>query len=154
MATPDDILLTAGPVCRALRVTARQLDSWVRQGYLRPVFPAGGRGRHRLFRALDIMAIGVGISLRGRGVPLGFAGAIMKWIRDQDADRLEEDLAAGRSLLVQRLGGDIYSRLVAPGQLADMGIAWGEVTIVDLAAAWAIVEKLAAQSTEHVPAGR
>ena len=46
---PDDGLMTAPEVCRAAGITYRQLDYWIRQGWISPTVRATGSGSRRRF---------------------------------------------------------------------------------------------------------
>lgn len=60
----------APAVCRAVGITYRELDNWVRRGAVSPSLAARGSGTQRLFSLQDLQDVALVASLRNAGVPL------------------------------------------------------------------------------------
>jgi hypothetical protein len=53
----DPGLLNGPEVCRLTGISYRQLDHWVRKGYLRPARPAAGSGTQRGFSLAEVAVV-------------------------------------------------------------------------------------------------
>ena len=72
--TPYDYSLLHGPeVCRLAEISYRQLDYWVRKGYLRPDRPAAGSGTQRGFSPAEVAVARRIVQLVSFGLPPGDA---------------------------------------------------------------------------------
>lgn len=79
----DDVKLTSQQLCDMSGISYRQLDYWVRQGWIQPFIAAEGSGTLRLFSIRQAILVCVAGAMAKRGMsPVGsfeFAMDILKW---------------------------------------------------------------------------
>jgi len=93
-------LVSAGVVCEIDEIPYTTLDYWCKTGVIRPVVPAGGKGRHRMFRAVEVLAVLVGRGLRAKGHSLRVAGDAMDFVMQHSEQELQAAFKQGRRYLL------------------------------------------------------
>ncbi len=115
-------LLTAGDVCDVLSSHTRRfpyqtLNTWVRDGIIRPAVQARGTGRHRMFAIVDVLAVAMGRGLRASGFTLNAAAAVTDALMQFTEEQLLSNFDQGRICLMVA-GEKVSRRLVNREEVA------------------------------------
>jgi hypothetical protein len=99
------ILLTAGQVCDVLGEPGRPLpfqtlNDWVKKGIVRPLVNRQGRGNHRLFGIVEVLAIAMLRGLHAAGFSLKAAGNVAERLLNMTQVDLDLAFAEGRTHLM------------------------------------------------------
>jgi hypothetical protein len=94
------VLLTAGDVCRIAGIHPNTLDRWVTAGLLDPANSGRGTGTHRLYSLAQCVAVAAGIRYRDEGAGPDRVFGIVRFLASLSLERLEAEIAAGRSFPV------------------------------------------------------
>lgn len=87
-AAADAGLRLSFDLCKAARITYRQLDHWVRRGYVRAYVPSEGSGTSRAFTEMEFQVATALGRLSEIGVLVGspLANAVAEAIRNGETD--------------------------------------------------------------------
>jgi hypothetical protein len=94
--------LASADICRLTGIPPNTLDRWVSDGLLRPAAaPGPGRGGvRRQYTAGDALAVAAGVAYRRAGAGPDRVAGVVKFLAGYGIERLEADLAAGRTFPV------------------------------------------------------
>lgn len=110
--------MTSGDIRRVLGLSRKTLCEWKAKGVLRPAEGGNGSGNTGFYHVRDVLAIAIGLNLRGRGFSVPQIGRVVNWLLSRSLESLKADFASGRRLMAV-VGDRIQPALLTDGQVYD-----------------------------------